>query len=329
MTKRQLALAVAFATAGTLWTGITHAEERTNVHGGAAAPVDTYELDPVDVEGVRAQNAEEGAFVAREGSVGILGNKDTMETPFTTTNITQETIKSFGDPSQPLDSVLSISPSIRAAGTVLHNDFQHRGFRANGTSAYVNGVPGMFTQFNAPMYVVEKADIVSGPNSGLSGTGTHYESTAAGGLVNFTTKRAGDMPLTRLTLTHSGQSMAGAYFDLARRFGQNKDWGARLMAEKVEGETSVDGQKVKAASIYINLDHKDAKSKTNFFTGYRQNEVVGGQRWFKLGGGVTRFPAVPKYNESYGLGKDGIRREKAGRYENQGIRTIFGARRVP
>lgn len=35
------------------------------------------------------------------------------------------------------------------------------------------------------------------------------------------------------------------------------------------------------------------------------------------------------YNESYGLGKDGIRREKAGRYENQGIRTIFGAQRVP
>lgn len=38
---------------------------------------------------------------------------------------------------------------------------------------------------------------------------------------------------------------------------------------------------------------------------------------------------VSYYNESYGLGKDGIRREKAGRYENQGIQTIFGARRVP
>ena len=34
------------------------------------------------------------------------------------------------------------------------------------------------------------------------------------------------------------------------------------------------------------------------------------------------------YNESYGLGKDGIRRENTGRYENQGIQTIFDARRV-
>ena len=294
MTKRKLALAVALAAAGSVWMGAASAAEKTEA-------MDSYELAPVDVEGQRPaeENTAEGIFVAREGSVGILGDKDTMETPFTTTNITQETIKSFGDPSQPLDSVLAISPSIRPVGSVLHNDFQHRGFRSNGTNSFVNGVPGMFTQFNAPMYVVEKADVISGPNSGIIGTGTHYETNAAGGIINFTTKRAGDQPITRLTLTHSGQSMAGAYFDLAHRFGGDKNWGARLMAEKVEGETAVDGQKVKSASIYVNIDHEDAKSKTNFFTGYRQNEVVGGQRWFKLGSGVTRFPSVPKTSRDY------------------------------
>ena len=262
MTKRKLALAVALATVGSVWMGAASAAEKTE-------GMNTYELAPVEVEGVRTAEeaaAPEGVFVAREGSVGFLGNKDTMETPFTTTNITQETIKSFGDPSQPLDSVLAVSPSIRPVGSVLHNDFQHRGFRSNGTNTFVNGVPGMFTQFNAPMYVVEKADVISGPNSGIASTGTHYETNAAGGIINFTTKRAGNEPVTRLTLTHSGQSMAGAYFDLARRFGGNKNWGARLMAEKVDGETAVDGQKVKSASIYVNIDHEDAKSKTNFFT---------------------------------------------------------------
>lgn len=44
---------------------------------------------------------------------------------------------------------------------------------------------------------------------------------------------------------------------------------------------------------------------------------------------TARSSGVYSYNESYGLGKNGIRREKAGRYENQGVRTIFGARRVP
>ena len=293
MTQRKLALAVALAAVGSVWTGAASAAEKSE-------SMNTYELAPVEVEGRRAtETTSEGDFVARGGSVGILGDKDTMETPFTTTNVTQETIKSFGDPSQPLDSVLAISPSVRATGSVLHNDFQLRGFRSNGSSSYVNGIPDMFTQFNAPTYVVDSVDIVSGPNSGLSGNGTHYESNAAGGMVNFVTKRAGSTPLTRLTLTHSGQGMAGAYFDLARRFGGNKNWGARLMAEKVDGETAVDGQKVKSASVYINIDHADEKSKTNFFTGYRQNEVVGGQRWFKLGSGVTRFPSVPKTSRDY------------------------------
>ena len=301
MTKRKLALAVALAAVGSMWMGSSvYAAAKTDTRAAAEESLETYELEPVTVAGERSgERAAEGSFVAREGAVGFLGNKSTMETPFTTTNITQETIKSFSDPTQPLDSALSISPSIRPTGSVLHNDFQHRGFRSNGTSTYVNGVPGMFTQFNAPTYVVEKVDIISGPNSGVAGTGTHYESTAAGGLVNFTTKRAAYADITRLTLTHGGQSMGGAYFDLARRFGRNKDWGARLMAEKVNGETSVDGQKVKSASIYINLDHEDAKSKTNFFTGYRQNQVVGGQRWFQLGSALTRLPAVPKASRNY------------------------------
>lgn len=311
MTKKQLALAVAIAALGTstVWMSNVSAAEKETVHGGGADAVDTYELDPVDVEGQRDEKSTEN-FTAAEGTVGFLGEKTALETPFTTTNITKETIASFGDPSQPLDSVLSISPSIRPTGSILHNDFQHRGFRANGTSTYVNNVPGMFTQFNAPMYVIERADVISGPNSGLAGTGTQYESTAAGGIVNFTTKRAGAEDLRRLTLTHSGQSMNGVYFDLGHRFGKNKEWGVRLNAEKGHGETAVDGQKVKSAGIFINIDHEDAKSKTNFFTGYRQNQIVGGQRWFKIGAGVTKLPAVPKASRSYSF--EGMDKESYG-----------------
>ena len=303
MTKRNLALAVALAALGTAWTAPAAAQE-----SAADAEMDQANLGETVVTAARQDG--KGTFVTRRGSVGFLGSKDTMDVPFTTTNITSQTIEAFSDPTQPLDSVLSISPSIRATGSVLHNDFQHRGFRANGTSMYVNGVPGMFTQFNAPLYVVEKADVVSGPNSGLSGTGTQYESSAAGGIVNVTTKRAGSKDITRLTLTHGGQSMGGAYFDLSRRFGRNRDWGARLMAEKVDGETAVDGQKIKASSIYINLDHADAKSKTNFFTGYRQNRVIGGQRWFQIGAGVTRLPRVPKASRNYAF--DGLDKESYG-----------------
>ena len=158
MTKRNLALAVTLAALGAAWTMPAAAQE-----SAADAEMDQANLGETVVTAARQDG--KGTFVTRRGSVGFLGSKDTMDVPFTTTNITSQTIEAFSDPTQPLDSVLSISPSIRATGSVLHNDFQHRGFRANGTSMYVNGVPGMFTQFNAPLYVVEKADVVSGPNS--------------------------------------------------------------------------------------------------------------------------------------------------------------------
>ena len=269
------------------------AEENEEEKTGA---LDQYDIGDMLVTAHR--DAGE-AFVAREGTVGILGTQDTMKTPFTVTNITEKTVESFSNPTQPLDSLLAGSPAIRQSGSILHNDFTFRGFRANGTSCYVNGIPGLWTQFNAPTHIIARAEVVAGPNSGLSGTGTHYESDAAGGLVNFVTKRAGEKDFSRFTLSHSGHNLFGGYLDFSYRFGHNRDWGARVNIEKVDGETAVDGQRVKSSSVYVNLDHRDDRSKTNIFTGYRENEIINGQRWFKLASAVTRLPSVPDHSRNY------------------------------
>ena len=269
------------------------AEENEKEKTGA---LDQYDIGDMLVTAHR--DAGE-AFVAREGTVGILGTQDTMKTPFTVTNITEKTVESFSNPTQPLDSLLAGSPAIRQSGSILHNDFTFRGFRANGTSCYVNGIPGLWTQFNAPTHIIARAEVVAGPNSGLSGTGTHYESDAAGGLVNFVTKRAGEKDFSRFTLSHSGHNLFGGYLDFSYRFGRNRDWGARVNIEKVDGETAVDGQRVKSSSVYVNLDHRDDRSKTNIFTGYRENEIINGQRWFKLASAVTRLPSVPDHSRNY------------------------------
>lgn len=293
-TKKKLTAAVLTAFMSIGFTGIGWAAEAEK----AAAADEEMVEHQIDETVVTADRNARG-FAARRGSVGILGQQDTMKTPFTVTNITEETVRSFSDPSQPLDSILAQSPSIRQSGSILHNDFTFRGFRANGTSTYVNGIPGIWTQFNAPTHVIARADVVAGPNSGLSGTGTHYESNAAGGLVNFVTKRAEEKDFNRVTTTFSGKGMLGTYLDFSHRFGRNRDWGMRVSLEKVEGETAVDNQKVKASSIYVNLDHRDENSKTNLFTGYRSNEILKGQRWFKLAGGVTKIPAVPDHSRDY------------------------------
>lgn len=266
-------------------------------HLAQAEDLDKFELEKVIVES-EANNLP-GNFVSVKGDVGFLKDQDAIKTPFSITNLTEKTISTFGDPSQPLDSILANSPSVRQSGSILHNDFTFRGFRANGTSTYVNGVPGIWTQFNAPTHVAEKIEIIAGPNSGLSGTGTHYESNSAGGIINFTTKRAPDEDITRYTQSISGRSLFGEYIDISRRIGENKEWGIRINGEILNGTTAVKESTMKAKSLFINLDHKDEVSKTNLFAGYRDIDILNGQRWFKVGSNVTELPKVPNSKNNY------------------------------
>ncbi|MDQ0204668.1 TonB-dependent receptor [Pectinatus haikarae] len=259
--------------------------------------LDAYILEDITIKGTRSFYA--GGFAERYGNIGFLGRQDTMNTPFSSYFLSEKTIEAFGDPTQPLDSILANVPSIRQSGSLLHNDFTFRGFRANGTSSYVNGIPGIWTQFNAPTNVVEKVEIISGPNSGISGTGTQYESNTAGGIINFVTKRAGDKPLNRYTQTFSGSSLWGEYLDIGQRFGRDNEWGIRINAENLNGQTSIDKEKVKAKGISMDIDHRSAKSTTNLFMSYRDIEITNGQRWFLLGNNVTRFPSVPDASKNY------------------------------
>lgn len=135
------------------------------VMSASAEDVAHGNLDEVVVEGSR--NQMPGEMVNAKGSVGLLGEKDVMKTPFSVTNVAQKTMDLFLGPNEPLDKALVGVPSVRASGSVLHGDFSVRGFRTNGTAMYVNGVHGVMTQFNLPMFAMEGIDVVSGPNSML------------------------------------------------------------------------------------------------------------------------------------------------------------------
>lgn len=305
--RQHLLAAAVLCTVAGFTPALGYAEEAP-AEGAAASGekrIPEYQMEKIVVEGQRdktdkAYPWQEG-FITKNGSVGFLGEKDMMDTPFTQSTLTSKTIEAFGGPTQPLDSILSNSPSIQASGSVLHNDFTFRGFRANGTSSYVNGIPGMFTQFNAPTFMIDHVDLISGPNSGISGTGAHYESNSAGGLVNFVSKKAPEEAVTRYTQTFSGIGSFGEYVDIARRFGKDNAWGIRINTELLNGETSIHGENIKARGIFANIDHRDEKSTTNILTGYRDIEIEGGMRWFKLGANVTKLPRTLKSSADYGF----------------------------
>lgn len=112
---------------------------------GASAETMHGNLDEVVVEG--SADLLPGGMVAKSGNVGILGNKNVMDVPFSQTNITANAMETFGGMNQPLDNILVNIPSVRQTGTMLHGDFSVRGKSTNGSFFYLNGVPGMLGQF--------------------------------------------------------------------------------------------------------------------------------------------------------------------------------------
>ena len=247
-----------------------------------------HDLDEVIVEADR--DALPGGFIANNDRVGILGNIKAIDVPFTQKKYTEKTIMTFYDPNQPLNGVLANSPSIRVGSpSPMYTDFSMRGVNMNASHYYINGIPNMFNQTRSiPTYVLSSVDIVSGPNTVLNGATFSNNGTngtdAPAGLLNGTTKRATTDPVTRYTQRFSGRSTWTEDLDVGRRFGKNNEWGIRVNAHNEDGGLSMEGADVRDKSIYINLDHKDAKSTTNLFGGYYDWKVDGGQRWLSASG---------------------------------------------
>ena len=274
----------------------------------------THDLDEVVVEADK--DTLPGGYISTKGTSGLLGSNNVMDVPFTQMNLTAKNIEDYGDPTLALDNILRNNPGVRGGGTTLHNDFSIRGITVNGTSTYVNGIPGLMTQFNAPTYFAERIDITTGPNSTLTGTMPTYENSFAGGIVNFVSKKATDAPITRYKQTFSGKGHFDEYLDIGRRFGKNNEWGVRINTELQNGETSISGEKINAQGIYANIDHIGKNSKTNLLAGYRHLDIKGGARWFALypsaikSGAISKLPDAPDSSTDYGF--EGMEKESKG-----------------
>ena len=208
MTKRKLTCAIALATVGAVWMGAASAAER-------AEAMDSYELAPVTVEGERAAEDAEigGGLVSKTARMGIMGDVDVLDIPYSMQSMTEKAIKTYSDPSQPLANVLLNNPSIRTStSSPMYSDFSMRGINMNGNHFLLNGVPSMFSQYTMPpAHIIERMDITSGPNAAVNGVsmsnnGTNGGATPAPGTINVVTKRAGSEPVTKYTQVISGRS---------------------------------------------------------------------------------------------------------------------------
>ncbi|MGX9393910.1 TonB-dependent receptor (plasmid) [Nitrobacteraceae bacterium UC4449_H16] len=250
-------------------------------------------LDTIDVqgEGKGLPPTYAGGQVARGGQMGLLGNKDFMDTPFTTSNYTEELIRN--QQAQSLGGLLNVvDPSFRDS-TGLSNRYDAytvRGFRLMNDDVAVNGLYGLLGKYLIRTEPIERVEVLKGPSALLNGMSPRG-STA--GNINIVTKRAGDEPLTRLITDYTSNSRLGAHVDVGRRFGDNKEWGVRFNGAYREGDPDIRYQRTRNGVASLGVDYRSERFRASADIIYQNDYIRAPERGYYFAPGVS-LPTVPK-----------------------------------
>ena len=232
-----------------------------------------------------------GGQVARGGRVGLLGNRDFMETPFNTTSYTEQFVKDRQ--AQDIGSVIGATdPSVYVSGStgMINDGFSLRGFAVAASDVAFGGLYGVIPYWRVTPELAERIEVLKGPSALLNGM---PPGGSVGGSINLVPKRAGDEPLTRITGTYASDAQFGTHVDVGRRFGENKQLGIRFNGVYRDGDSAVDHQSKKATLAALGIDWRSDRARLSADLYTSQDRVDGLNRGISLASGLA-VPTPPK-----------------------------------
>ena len=237
--------------------------------------------------------------VATGGQLGMLGNRSVMDTPFNQTSYTAKLIQD--QQARTLGDVVMNDPSVRLVSNAGSNfDVYHiRGFYSENGDASMNGLYGMVPYYSTAVNYVERVEILKGPSVLLSGM---PPAGAVGGSINLVTKQAPDIPITQLTTTYQSKEHFGTLVDLARRFGDRKEFGVRFNGGYRNGKTAFDNQTDEFGNAVLNLDYRGERVRVSADLGYQSDDLSVPQRFIFINPALTAMPPPPPAGSTYGIG---------------------------
>lgn len=195
-----------------------------------------------------------GGQIARGGQVGVLGNRDVFETPFNVTNYTAQAIADLQ--ATKVAELAKLDPSVQVVGSSMQysEDFLVRGFRVTQSSIAFDGLSGISPNYGVgSLLAIDRVEVFKGANTLLNGVTTGLTD---GGYINLVPKRATDTPVNQASLGFSGESSFEAHADIGRRFGEDKEFGARLNLARQDGDTAIDHAREKRSLAALSLDYR-------------------------------------------------------------------------
>lgn len=237
-----------------------------------------------------------GGQVARGAQLGVLGNQDIMDVPFSMSSYTEKLIRDRQ--AETIGDVLLNDSSVRQASGYANQaqTFMIRGLPLAGDDMSFNGLYGILPRQIMSTDALERVEVFKGPNAFINGVTP--TGSGIGGGVNLQPKRADDLPLRRFSTDISSDGRVGEHLDIGQRFGEDNQVGARVNLSQREGDTGIDDENQRSKLFTVGLDYRgDALRLSSDFV-YQKQRINGGRNSVFLGT-ATHVPDAPSADTNY------------------------------
>lgn len=233
--------------------------------------------------------------VTRGGAGGVFGNKAAEDLPFTIKSYNEALI--LNQQPQTLGQLLENDPSVRT-GFAFGNAaelFVIRGFALAGDDVGLDGLYGIAPRQLIAPELYDSVQVINGSSAFINGAAPG--GSGLGGSVNLLPKRA-NRDLSRATINYTSDEHFGGSFDVARRFGNDDQWGVRVNGVARRGEVSIDGEFRSAYTAGGAFDYDSGPFRLSLDLAYQKVKVRGLRHKVALGAGVG-IPDVPDADANY------------------------------
>lgn len=231
-----------------------------------------------------------GGQLATGGTLGLLGSTSVMNVPFSTVNYTSKLIED--QQARTAADALINDASVRAttASNGFDDTLQIRGFPVPASDVGLNGLYGLISSNRVPAQIIERIELLKGPGALINGIAP---GGSIGGGVNIVTKRALDVPLTRLTPFFMSAGNFGLHADVSRRFGTNKEWGVRFNGVVRDGEASIEDGNWRTGLGALSLDYRGDRLRWTFDAISQNDDTRNFRPQINIQSAVPWIPAPP------------------------------------
>ncbi|MBN45125.1 MAG: TonB-dependent siderophore receptor [Methylophaga sp.] len=264
---------------------------------------DSAVLDAITVTASADASAEglspafAGGQVAEGGRAGILGTKDNLDTPFSITSYTNEFIQDRQ--AQSVGDVLQADPGVRVARGF--GNFQEtyfiRGFLLYSDDVAYNGLYSLLPRQYIATELFERVEVLRGASAFL--TGAAPGGNGIGGVINLLPKRAPNYDLNRITVGASHNDQRNVAADVARRFGENQEFGIRVNAAHHNGGTSIDDENAELSLFSVGLDYRGDRLRLSADMGDQNHQLDETRTNVAINGLTDVVPKAPDASKNW------------------------------